>query len=736
MHCASCAKLIEMAVTKLPGVKTCQVNYATERAEINIDQSIISEQTIIDKIKSAGYAATPTAGGFEDHSQHQHETIHHYFVRLTTSVILSLPLLYFMLLDFFPALPGAEFLMPYMGIISLLIATPVQFIIAWPFYRSFWAAWRVKAFNMDSLIAIGTTTAYLYSLVNYVIFAVTNNSLTGLGGEKISELYFETSVFLITFVILGKWLETKAKARTSDAIKKLINLAPTIAHVISGQEIIDTPIEKIAINNMLLVRPGERIPLDGKIIKGQSSVDESLITGESLPVEKQVGDMVIGGTINSNGALEIQVTRVGADTLLARIIKLVDDAYQSRAPVQDLTDKISQYFVPTVIGLAIAVFFFWLIIGQTLTFALLAFVSVIVIACPCALGLATPTAIMVGTGVAAQHGILIKGGEPLEVAGKISAMVFDKTGTITQGKPAVTDILCFSTQDKYTILSLAAGLEQNSEHPLAKAITLYAKETKISVIPVDNFRSISGQGVSARNNSLLFGNRSLMTEFNINIHANIEKAILNLEQEGKTVMLLAENSMIVGVIAVADVIKPEAKAIITRLHKKNIQTYLLTGDNEHTAKVIAKGAGIKNVIAHVLPEEKLNQIVALQKQGFKVAMVGDGVNDAPALAQADLAIVMGSGADVSLEVGSIILLKNNLHQILDALNLSRRTMSKIKQNLFFALIYNVAGIPIAARVFLTLGLVLKPELAGLAMALSSVSVVINSLSLRLFKPKI
>ena len=735
MHCTSCAGIIEKGLKKVPGVKEAKVNFSAEKALVFFDETQSNVQDLISAVKKSGYRADLLdEKDPEFEAKKQKAEIKSQFIKFLASFVLSLPLLYFMLLDFFKWMPGASLLPPYFGIVSLVLATPVQFIIGAGFYKGMWSALRMKTFNMDSLIAIGTSVAYFYSLVTYTIYFATTDSLIGLNGAKIPELYFETSAFLITFVVLGKLLEAKAKGRTSDAIKKLMGLQAKTARVIRDGLTIDIPIEQVILNEIILVRPGEKVPVDGEIVKGSSAVDESMITGESMPVEKQLGDGVIGGTINKTGSFEFKATRIGSETTLSQIIRLVEEAQGSKAPIQAFADRISAWFVPAVIGIALLTFGIWyFVLGASLAFALMAFTAVIVIACPCALGLATPTAIMVGTGRGAEHGILIKGGEPLENANKINTIVFDKTGTITKGKPEVTEYASYSDLDEDDVLQIAASLEKQSEHPLAESIFNYAEEEEeLKLDEVTDFSAIPGHGVQGTigKTTYFFGNRRLITDkLGLDI-TRVNRKMTRLEEQGNTVMILATEKEILGTIAVADVIKETSIEAISKLKKMGIEVYMITGDNERTAKAIASQVGITNVLAEVLPEDKANEVKILQEQGKRVAMVGDGINDAPALAQANLGIAMGSGTDVAMETGGIIIVKNDLRDVVHALQLSKTTMSKIKQNLFFALFYNVVGIPVAARVFAGIGLVLKPELAGLAMALSSISVVANSLLLR------
>ena len=741
MHCSSCAGLIERGLKKVSGVSAVNVNFAAEKARVVFDASQTTVEELIRAVEKSGYKARlAVSGDAEAERKEREKGIRVYWKKFVCGLVLSLPMLYFMLLDFFWFLPGRVAILPYIGIVSLILTTPVQFIIGAGFYKGMWSSLRMKTFNMDSLIAIGTSTAFFYSLWQFASYVAETGSVVGLNGEKIPEIYFETAAFLITFVILGKWLEAKTKGSTSDAIKKLMGLKAKTARVSKNGVVADVPIDQVIVGDIIVVRPGEKIPVDGTVLKGQSSVDESMITGESIPVEKNPGATVIGATINKHGSFEFTATKVGSETTLAQIIRIVEEAQGSKAPIQAFADRISAYFVPVVIFLAIATFLMWyLAFGASLAFSLMAFTAVIVIACPCALGLATPTAIMVGTGKGAEHGILIKGGEPLEAACKVKAIVFDKTGTLTKGRPEVTDVVSATMADEEKIVSIAASLEKLSEHPLAEAIVKYAKEESIPLGEADSFRAIPGHGVQGAQNGITYylGNRRMITDvvgLSTDALLKIERKIRKLEESGKTVMILASPQEILGLIAVADTIKETTVEAVRALQDRHIKVFMITGDNRRTADAIARQAGIKNVLAEVLPEDKAEKIKKMQKTGIKVAMVGDGINDAPALAQADLGIAMGSGTDVAMETGGIVIIKNDLRDVLTAINLSRETMGKIKQNMFFALFYNVLGIPIAARLFVGIGLVLKPELAGLAMALSSVSVVSNSLFLKRFKP--
>lgn len=737
MHCASCANIIERELKKVPGVTQANVNIGTEKAMIAFESDQTDIPTLKKAVEGAGYTADEVDVRDTEYETKKRARVEsEYRQKFLGGLILSLPMFYFMLFDFFDVFGKTAFL-PYVGIISLLLTLPVQFWIGAGFYRGMWAALRMKMFNMDSLIAIGTTTAFAYSTVNYFLYVVRNDSLIGLSGEKIPELYFETAAFLITFVILGKWLEARTKGRTSDAIRKLMGLAPKTARVVRDGVTADIPVEEVVHGDIVVVRPGERIPVDGIVRTGHSSVDESMITGESIPVEKTVDDTVIGGTVNKTGSFEFEATRVGSETTLANIVRLIEEAQGSKAPIQDFADRISAWFVPAVIGIALLTFIAWyFFLGATLPFALMAFTAVIVIACPCALGLATPTALLVGTGKGAENGILIKGGVPLEMARNITAIIFDKTGTLTKGQPEVTDIIPFGHLVKNDILGIAASLERQSEHPLAEAIYASAETIGLSGQSVSDFQAIPGKGVSGtiEGKTYCFGNSRLAEARGIVIGETIEQTVSKLETEGKTVMYLSSGTTLLGAIAAADTVKETSREAVAQLKRLGLDVWMITGDNERTAQAIARAVGIENVMAVVLPEEKSAKVKELQSGGKRVAMVGDGINDAPALAQADLGIAMGAGTDVAMETGGIVLMKNDLRDVVTAFELSRETMWKIKQNLFFALFYNVMGIPIAARVFVGFGLVLKPELAGLAMALSSVSVVTNSLFLRFFRP--
>lgn len=583
--------------------------------------------------------------------------------------------------------------------------------------------------NMDSLIGIGTGAAVLYGIYATIMIAAGHNNYT-------MDLYFESAGVIITLILLGKYLESMSKGKTSDAIKKLMGLAPKNALVLQdGKEII-LPIEEVEIGDIIIVKPGEKIPVDGTVIKGNTSVDESMLTGESIPVEKNIGDKVVGASINKHGLIQFEATRVGKDTALAQIIKLVEDAQGSKAPIARLADIIAGYFVPVVIVIAILAGLAWFISGQSVVFSLTIFIAVLVIACPCALGLATPTAIMVGTGQGAEYGVLIKGGQPLETAHKIETIVFDKTGTITEGKPVVTDIIETNEWNSEDILRLAASAEKGSEHPLGEAIVSKAKELNLKLEEIDDFSAIPGHGIKAAisGKQVWLGNLQLIN--NEGIDNTLLSESERLADEGKTPMYVAVDGILSGIIAVADTTKPNSKKAIDKLHELGVKVAMITGDNERTARAIAKEVGIDLVLADVLPKDKANEVKKLQEQGKIVAMVGDGVNDAPALAQADVGIAIGSGTDVAIESADIVLMKSDLLDVVTALQLSKKTIRNIKQNLFWAFAYNTAGIPIAAGLLYVFGgPKLNPMIAGAAMAFSSVSVVTNALRLRKFKPE-
>ncbi|ASA95797.1 MULTISPECIES: heavy metal translocating P-type ATPase [Anoxybacillus] len=717
MTCAACATRIEKGLNRMEGVTSAAVNLATNSAVVEYKEGVTSVEDILEKIKKLGYKGQ-IRNEEQDDAGRKEERLKRKQRQLAISIILSLPLLYTMLahMPFDIGLPMPHLLMnPWF---QLLLATPVQFYIGGPFYVGAYRALRNKSANMDVLIALGTSAAYFYSL--YEAFRTLGNP------EYMPRLYFETSAVLITLVLVGKYFEDLAKGRTTEAISKLLSLQAKEATVIRNGEERKVPLEEVVIGDTILVKPGEKIPVDGTVIAGASSVDESMITGESIPVDKKEGDYVIGATMNTNGVLTIRAEKVGKDTALANIIKIVEEAQGSKAPIQRMADTISGIFVPIVVGIAVVAFIIWyfFVAPGDLAKALEVAIAVLVIACPCALGLATPTSIMVGTGKGAEQGILFKGGEYLEGTHKINAVLLDKTGTVTKGKPEVTDVLQFQEN----MLDYAVSAESASEHPLAQAIVAYGKENGIIAQPLTQFSALVGHGIEATVNGkhVLIGTRKLMNERGIEI-AEHELAMIKLENEGKTVMLVAIDGQLAGMIAVADTIKETSKQAIATLKQMGIDVYMVTGDNKRTAEAIAKQVGIEHVYSEVLPEDKANIVEELQKQGKRVAMVGDGINDAPALAKADIGMAIGTGADVAIETADVTLVGGDLLHIPKAIELSRQTMRNIRQNLFWALFYNTVGIPVAA-----LGL-LEPWIAGAAMAFSSVSVVTNALRLKRVK---
>ncbi|PIS04676.1 MAG: copper-translocating P-type ATPase [Candidatus Buchananbacteria bacterium CG10_big_fil_rev_8_21_14_0_10_42_9] len=706
MHCASCSITIENNLKKLPGVKNAAVNFATQKASVEGD---VGDQEIIEAVKQSGYRATPIVGSNGNESPDHGDAVREVEIKkernlFILSLVLSVPIVTMSMV-----LRDTSF---QSKVIQSLLAGIVQFYVGFRFYKGMYYAAKNKTANMDTLVAGGTSAAYFYSVATTYVIA--------------GEVFYETGALLITFVVLGKWLEARAKGKAGEAIKKLLGLQAKTARIIKDGKEVDVPIKEVQVGDIVIVRPGEKIAVDGEIIDGHSTVDESMISGESIPLEKKAGDFVVGATINKTGSFKFKTTKVGKDTVLAQIIKVVEAAQSSRAPIQKFADTISAYFVPSVVALALITFISWYFLALSpFVTALLAFTAVLVIACPCALGLATPTAIIVGTGKGAENGILIKGGEALEVANKIEVVVFDKTGTLTKGEPEVTDIVSLGgKQDE--ILSLAASLEKSSEHPLAEAIVKKARSQKLKLVDAKDFRAIAGQGVSGKisGHHVLLGTARLMEKNNVPLTAEAVKQKSDLEDQGKTVIAVAKGNKIIGLVAVADTLKETSREAVQRLQAMGIKTAMITGDNSRTARAIAKQVGIEKVLAEVLPEGKAHQIQLLQKESKKVAMVGDGINDAPALAQADLGIAMGGGTDIAIEAGGVVLVKDDARDVGRSILLSKITMAKIKQNMFWALFYNSVGIPIAA-----LGL-LRAELAGLAMALSSVSVVLNSLLLK------
>ncbi|MEM4348236.1 MAG: heavy metal translocating P-type ATPase [Candidatus Anstonellaceae archaeon] len=706
MHCASCASLINKEISRLDGVKSVNVNYAAKRMQVEYDEKRVPPTAIIKRIEELGYK-TSLGFDYEREKKQREEEIKELKMKFLASAALSFPtlILGMFLMDF-----------PYRLQLLFIFATPVQFIIGRSFYENAIAAARNRTASMDTLIAIGTTAAYLFSVAALFGF--------------VEDQYFEVSATLITLVILGRYLEAIAKGKTSEAIRKLMDLSPKTACVIRNGKEVRIQTSEVLVGDRVLVKPGERIPADGIVIEGNSWVDESLITGEAMPVEKTKGSKVIAGSINKHGTFVFKATNVGRETVLAQIVRLVEEAQGSKAPIQRFADKVSAYFVPAVILIATATFAYWYFFAaEEISFALILATSVLVIACPCALGLATPTAIMVGTGVGAQKGILIKNAEALENMHKINAIIFDKTGTITEGKPRVADIASISGIPESKLLSIAASIEKLSEHPLAEAIVNEGKAKGVPIMKVTKFQSITGHGVKGKIGSSIYiiGNAAMFGRIG-------KKELLlakKFEDEGKTVMFVGKGRTPIGLITVVDNIKENAKQAVDELRKIGIESYLVTGDNERTAQAIARKAGISKVFARVLPNQKAEHVKRLVAEGKTVAMVGDGINDAPALAAAHVGIVMGSGTDVAMEAGNVVLMRSDLLDVVRAIKLGKATMKKIKQNMFWSMIYNILGIPIAAGVFYSsFGWLLSPIIAGSAMAFSSVSVVTNALTLK------
>ena len=718
MTCAACAARIEKGLQKLPGVYAANVNLATEKAVVEYNGSELTITEMQAKVKQLGYEAhtMETGQGADREKDLREAEISHQKKRFLLAAVLSFPLLLAMIGHSFGVFHSFSsfFMQP---LVQLVLATPVQFIVGWPFYRGAYNALRNGSANMDVLVALGTSSAYFFSLANM---------FTGS-----QDLYFETSAVLITLIILGKLLEARAKGQTSAAIKSLMGLQAKTARVVRESQELDIPIEEVVVGDILVVRPGEKVPVDGIIVEGTSTIDESMLTGESLPVDKNVGDSVVGATINKFGAFKFTATKVGKDTALAQIVRIVEEAQGSKAPIQRFADVVSGYFVPAVVVIAILTFVAWYFIFDqgNFTRALVNFTAVMVIACPCALGLATPTSIMVGTGKGAESGILIKGAEHLENAHRLTTIVLDKTGTITKGEPEATDVIAMAGFSEKEVLQAAVSLEKNSEHPLAQAIVKYGEEQDVAIVEPEEFAAIPGHGVKGfvEGKIVLVGTRKFMNDNGIDLGTALRQKE-QLEQQGKTVMLVAIDKALAGMIAVADTVKETSAQAISELRLLGIDVWMITGDNERAAKAIGDRVGIQNVLAEVLPEHKAEKVAALKKEGMVVGMVGDGINDAPALATADVGFAIGTGTDVAIEAADITLMRGDLMGVVAAIRLSKATMRNIKQNLFWALFYNALGIPIAAAGFLS------PILAGGAMAFSSVSVVTNALRLRRFKP--
>jgi Cu+-exporting ATPase len=727
MKCAACASTIEKTLLRTKGITNAVVNLATSKARVDYLPSEIGLPEIKKAIENTGFKVLdiPEENNIEDLDSRARESEYKSLMRkFIVGLILAVIIFIGSMPHLFPWVP--DFLNNFFML--WLLATPVQFMIGWQFYKGAWSALKHRNADMNTLIAVGTSAAYFYSVV-----ATLFPSFFESGGMR-PQVYFDTSAMIIVLILFGRLLEARAKARTSDSIKKLMGLQPKTARVRRNGYEVDIPIKEVAVGDQVLVRPGERIPVDGVVLEGKSTVDESMISGESKPVKKEPGEEVIGATINKTGSFRFKAIRVGKETALAQIIQLVQDAQGSKAPIQRLADVIAGYFVPVVIAIAIATFIIWFNFGPepALTFSLLNFVAVMIIACPCALGLATPTAVMVGTGKGAENGVLIKGGESLETAHKVDTIVFDKTGTLTKGVPEVVDIFTLDSFEESDALSLAASAEKASEHPLGEAIIKKAEEREIQLPDPHEFEAVQGRGIKAVVSGIdvLVGSAELMKSQNVKCFGLIDKAE-DVAREGKTPVCVAVNGKAAGLLAIADPLKDDSVEAIAELEKMGLEVIMLTGDNRKTAEVVARKAGIEKVISEVLPQDKVEEIKRLQAGGKKVAMVGDGINDAPALAQADVGIALGSGTDVAMEASDITLIKDNLIGVVSAIKLSKKTVRTIKQNLFWAFIYNTIGIPIAAGILYPFfGVLLSPIVASAAMAFSSVSVVSNSLRLK------
>ena len=738
MSCAVCAKRVEKAISELEGVADVNVNFAAEKAFVTYNPQKVRPSAMKEAVLKAGYQPLENKGaGAEDEDRKRREKeINTMKKKFIAAAIFAFPLLYIAMVPMikFVSLPGAKMLDGLMmnyplfyALLEFFLTVPV-ICVGYRFYTVGFKSLFQKSPNMDSLIAVGTTAAVAFSLYN--TFQIAKGNF-----QAVHSLYFESAGVIITLILLGKMLEAVSKGKTGEAIKKLMGLAPKTAFVIQNGAETEIPVEEVEIGDIIIVKPGAKIPVDGIVIEGHTAIDESMLTGESMPVDKKAGDKVYAASLNTTGTVKFRAEKVGSDTALAQIIKLVEQAQGSKAPIAKLADIVAGYFVPAVIAIAVASGIAWFIGTGDFKFALTIFISVLVIACPCALGLATPTAIMAGTGKGAENGILIKSGEALETAHKINAIILDKTGTITEGKPSVTDLICASNFTQEKLLQLVASAEKNSEHPLGQAIVRGAQEKSLALLEAENFNSITGQGIEAQiaGLSVFVGNRKMMEEKNISVK-ELEKDADKLAEEGKTPVFVATDGQPAGIVAVADVVKKSSRAAIESLHKMGIEVAMITGDNKKTAEAIARQVGIDRVLAEVLPQDKAFEVKKLQQEGRKVAMVGDGINDAPALAQSDIGIAIGSGTDVAMESADIVLMHSDLTDVPTAILLSKKTIRNIKQNLFWAFGYNTIGIPVAAGVlYLFGGPLLNPMLAAAAMSLSSVSVLTNALRLKRFK---
>ncbi len=734
MTCAACVRRVQTALAGVPGVVQADVNFATERATVSFIPGESAVPKLIRAVEDAGYQVLQVEEGdaLEKERSVREADLRALRRRFLVGVALLVPML---ILCYWSPL-GLQSVLPLDKtvnfLIQLLLQTPIQFWAGWRFYKGAWTAAKHRTSDMNTLIAVGTSAAYAYSVLA--------TFFPGLFAAKglAPEVYFDTAGAIIVLILLGRLLEARAKGRTSEAIKKLMGLQPKTARIVRDGEETDIPVEDVQVGDTVLVRPGEKIPVDGVVTEGHSAVDESMVTGESIPMEKGAGDLVIGATLNRTGAFKFKATKVGRETVLAQIIRMVEEAQGSKPPIARLADVIASYFVPGVMAVAALTLIIWLLLGPkpALTYAVLNFVAVMIIACPCALGLATPTSIMVGTGRGAENGVLIRGGEALETAHKLDVIVLDKTGTVTKGEPSVTDVVGASGFTDNEILSLAASAERGSEHPLGEAILNRAKELDLSLEDPEGFKAIPGQGIEAvvQEKALLLGNAKLMDERGISL-GGMGKRMERLSAEGKTPMFLAVDGKVAGIVAVADTLKETSRAAIRALKQMGLEVIMLTGDNERTAMAIGAQVGVDRVLAGVLPDAKAQEVKRLQDRGKRVGMVGDGINDAPALAQADVGIAIGTGTDVAMESADITLMSGDLRGVVTAISLSRATIRNIKQNFFWAFAYNIILIPVAAGVlFPFFGILLDPILAALAMAFSSLTVVTNALRLRRFQP--
>ena len=737
MSCAVCASNIEDAIRMVPGVSESAVNFGAEQATVTYDPQKTGLNEIQAAVTEAGYIASPLLEQAIGEDETEKAARLAESRALQRKIILGGGISILLVLGSLSAMTGLSLPIPA-GLANpwfqLVLTAPVQFWCGFSFYGNAWKSFKRHTASMDTLIALGTSAAYFYS----VFATVFPNILINQG--LMPEVYYETAAIVITLILLGRWFEHRARGQTSDAIRKLIGLQAKTARIIRNGQELEVPIQDVQINDVIIVRPGEKIPVDGEVVEGVSTIDEAMVTGESLPVKKQVGDQVIGATLNKTGSFKFRATRIGTDTVLAQIVKLVQQAQGSKAPIQRLADRVTRWFVPVVIAIALLTFVLWFNVMGNLTLALITTVGVLIIACPCALGLATPTSVMVGTGKGAENGILIKGAESLELAHKLQAIVLDKTGTLTQGKPTVTDFVTvqgIANGNELKLLRLAAAVEHRSEHPLAEAVVRYAQSQTVEIAEVEDFEAIAGSGVQGKvgDRWVQIGTERWLTELNIDTQP-LRSHQTRLEALGKTVVWLAIDGKMQGLMAISDALKPSSASVVRTLQRLGLEVVMLTGDNQQTAEAIAHEVKISRVFAEVRPDQKVAYIQKLQSEGKRVAMVGDGINDAPALAQADVGIAIGTGTDVAIAASDITLISGDLQGIVTAIQLSRATMRNIRQNLFFAFIYNVAGIPIAAGIlFPVFGWLLNPIVAGGAMAFSSVSVVTNALRLRNFQPK-